>query len=118
MAAGTRGSRVESGPAMEIYTEDPAQAARETLRRLGEQFDNSLLLHEDPQWYILWPEVAVDLGALGGTRTPNLLIRSYLRTTGQVRKMCSGVHADGRAKWPYVVEVEFLASSGCLPMPG
>jgi len=36
------------------------------------------LLHDDPQQCIPWPKVTVDLGALGGTRTPSLLIRSKI----------------------------------------
>jgi hypothetical protein len=40
----------------------------------------TLLLHEDLQRVGPWSKEAADLGALGGTRTPNLLIRSKIRS--------------------------------------
>src|SRR5271166_3698957 len=42
---------------------------------------------------------------------PNLLIRSYRHAAAHVRKICSGVRANGRGRWPYVVEVAVLRCS-------
>ena len=59
-----------------------------------------------------------NMSALGGTRTPNLLIRSYRRTAAQVRKTRSGMHADGLGRWPCVVEVAVLAAVSTFRFSG
>jgi hypothetical protein len=48
----------------------------------------TLLLHEDPQQRNPWAEIAVDLGALGGTRTPSLLIRSQMLYPLSYERLC------------------------------
>ena len=49
-----------------------------TTEAVGDQGSQSALLYGAHKRPVSYPQPASDLGALGGTRTPNLLIRSQM----------------------------------------
>ena len=57
-------------------------------------------------------DMSADLGALGGTRTPNLLIRSQmLYPLSYERRHCSIPRA---APWLYPVQIAHASCTACL----